>query len=170
MKKKTEGWRPIARQEDTKNARCCMKTINQWSVTPSSLACDRYYSELICIFICLTWKYISLSLPRWAPQPFGAAQWAKSTNCSQVLNISQSSPFTVLVFEDHSVPSLICILHILTILSKFQMLNKAPLKVRPRTTAEHFAPKNIRNLKTPATHWCLISESLKWEFRKVVPF
>ena len=62
MKKKTEGWRPIARQEDTKNARCCMKTINQWSVTPSSLACDRYYSELICIFICLTWKYISLVL------------------------------------------------------------------------------------------------------------
>ena len=62
MKKKTEGWRPIARQEDTKNARCCMKTINQWSVTPSSLACDRYYSELICIFICLTWKYIYLSL------------------------------------------------------------------------------------------------------------
>ena len=56
-----------------------MKTINQWSVTPSSLACDRYYSELICIFICLTWKYISLS------RHLGAARTQRQHSCRDSL-------------------------------------------------------------------------------------
>ena len=68
-------------------------------------------------------------------------------------------------------PWSICILHILTILSIFQMLNKAPLKVRPRTTPEHFAPKNKRNLKTPVTHWSLmISGSNENSLTKSSPF
>ena len=39
-------------------------------------------------------------------------------------------------------------------------------------TPEHFAPKNIRNLKTRLTHWSPLDQCLKWEFLwwKVVPF